>query len=194
MNNLRSIDLFSEEPNVLFFGYPGSGTAVTMAKIAAKFLQLHNQKWDFVSCDLFHADIGHKIKMLASHLELDYQEKTLADLEQLTGKNHFIYLECPAIATIAEYQAVFHNPAFKKALVLDCTRKDDVNTALIRLIGKDIIDGIIPTKIDLVQDKKAVYEYLCLLELPIAFLSYGEKIIRDGNFPSEEKNEELLCQ
>jgi flagellar biosynthesis GTPase FlhF len=192
MNNLQTIDLFTEQENVLFFGYPGSGVAVNMAKIACRLLLDKNWKHIFVSSDPFQIGNTYKLKMLASCFEMKYQESAIADLEQLTAKNCFIYLRCPTVTTITKYQSILYNPAFKKVLVLDCTRKNEVNTTLIRLIGKEAINGIICTKIDIVQDKKAVYDYLCSLELPVAYLSCGEKITRDGSFPTETAIKELF--
>jgi flagellar biosynthesis GTPase FlhF len=194
MNKLKAIDLFTEQANVLFFGYPGSGITVSMAKIAARVFTVGKRKGTFISSDEFQAGIGHKIEMLAATLDMEYQANTIAELGKLTDTNNFIRLRCPSIATIAEYQPIFRNQTFKKALVLDCTRKDDVNTELIRLIGKEAIDGIILTKIDLVHDKMAVYEYLNSLELPIAYLSYGERILYDGSFPTEKMLRDILCE
>jgi flagellar biosynthesis GTPase FlhF len=193
--DIRISTVFDDPGRFLFFGYPGSGTAITVAKIATKLSFNAKQKYILLSCDPFQAGIGHKIKMLAYHLDMEYQAiERIADLEQLTGINNFIRLRCPTITTITDYQAVFHNPVFKKALVLDCTRKDDVNTALVRLIGKDVIDGVILTKIDLVQDKMAVYEYLSSLELPVAYLAYGERILYDGSFPTEKMVKDMLFE
>ncbi|GHV48512.1 hypothetical protein AGMMS49546_39120 [Spirochaetia bacterium] len=77
---------------------------------------------------------------------------------------------------------VFKDKKFKKVLVLDCTRKDKLNNALIESIGKDFIDAIILTKIDLVTDKVSVCNYLCSINIPVVFISFGENIINDGAF------------
>jgi flagellar biosynthesis GTPase FlhF len=77
---------------------------------------------------------------------------------------------------------IFRNKKFKKVLVLDCTRKDELNDALIESIGKDCIDAIALTKIDMAADKDSVYRYLCSINIPIAFISFGEDIAKDGAF------------
>lgn len=168
--DLKTIEWFPEGSNIVFYGYPGSGRTNAFVKIAAKLKRDFEMPITIVNCDKYHLGKDGILKAFASILEVPFYQMDIGKLADVQYDNLFIYLHfdergClskenkPFVSLNLEYifkKLIFQNKNFKKVLVLDCTRKAGLNDALIESIGKEFIDAIILTKIDMVADKNTV--------------------------------------
>ncbi|GHT60144.1 hypothetical protein FACS1894109_17350 [Spirochaetia bacterium] len=195
-NGLKTIKWFPAGNNVVFYGYPGSGRTNAFMKIATKLKLGLKIPISIVNCDTWHLGKNYTIESFAEITDIPFHKMEIDKLADLRDDNLLIYLRFDERGYFSEenrsniglnlnyffQKDIFQNKKFKKVLVLDCTRKDDINDALIESVGKDFIDAIILTKVDLPADKESVYNYLCSINIPVAFISSGEDILNDGAF------------
>jgi flagellar biosynthesis GTPase FlhF len=195
-SGLKTVKWFPAGSNVVFYGYPGSGRTNALMKIAAKLKLGLKIPITIVNCDTWHLGKSNTIESFAEITDIPFHKMEIEKIAGLQDKNLLVYLRFdersyfseenkPSVDLNLNYffqKDVFQNKKFKKVLVLDCTRKDEINDALIESIGKDFIDAIIPAKIDMVPDKASVCNYLCSINIPVVFVSFGEDILKGGAF------------
>ena len=99
------------------------------------------------------------------------------------GLGNLIYLrgynDC---SNIKEYHSLFHNNILKLILVIDCSRKDEINRELLESVEIKNIDYIILSKADMLKNMSG-REYLKELcpdiSRKLLFISDNELIGRD---------------
>jgi hypothetical protein len=186
--NPAILPIFSRPGYFLYFGYPGSGIAKKLLDDAA-CLWWYGIKYTIVSCDEYHIDKYQHLRTMAEMLNLDIREyrgsaEALSkNLDRKRIKTALIYLRVFSFPKEFDmYDSLFHDQKFTKLLVLDCTRKDEINNALIAGIGKENIDAVILTKTDMILDEEKFFEYVKSIDLPVAGFSNTE-ILWHENVP-----------
>jgi len=179
MSNLI-YETFSKDGNFIFYGYPDSGTSLVLLQLAANLCK-NKLAYNVVSCDnhlkndLFLEKCTNILDIKFEFMEYDKITKIKTE-----GLGNLIYLrgynDC---SNIKEYYDLFHNNTLKLILVIDCSRKDDINRELLESVEIINIDHIILSKADMLKNMSG-REYLKELcpdiSRKLLFISANERI------------------
>lgn len=175
--------VLSKPGRFLYFGYPGSGTAKQLAEDAMLLFQ-DGKRYSIVGFDEYHTGIHQNLRTYAEIIGIGYEEFSGPTtrlswwLDQKGIETALVYLRgfSRPDSFCYFYQSLFRDKNFTKLLILDCTRKDDLNLSLINGIGRENIDGVVLTKVDMILDAVKFFDYIRSINLPIAGFSDNEDI------------------
>jgi flagellar biosynthesis GTPase FlhF len=183
---MTTIDLFSEQSNILFFGYPGSGTALSLVKIAAKLVVQREKDIKIICCDNYHVMKRQQLEQYARLMAVEYAFKNTEEIKKLEYENCLIYLQGFSEAKkFEDYKTFFYNKNLKTVFTLDCSRSREINAELVAVMQQMKVDAVIPSKLDMLRDKADLENYLSAIQIPVCFLCYGERASHDGCFPAD---------
>ncbi|GHT97896.1 hypothetical protein FACS1894142_3450 [Spirochaetia bacterium] len=181
--SLNAPPILAKPGRFLYFGYPGSGTAKQLAEDAMLLFQ-DGTRYTIIGYDEYHAGIHQNLRTYAEIIGISYEEFNGPDyrlswmLDQKGIETALIYLRgfSQPDRFCYTYKSLFCDKDFTKFLVLDCTRKDELNLSLIAGIGRENIDAVMLTKIDMIRDEVPFFDYIHAIDLPIAGFSDNEDL------------------
>ena len=176
--------LFTESSALCVFGFPGSGTAITLMKLLHEYSKAGIVPFMGIY-DQYHVGKVEQLKKIASMFDIRAIEfdvnvnsndlPTALREMRTTGKKIITYLRgFSSVAKFHAYDVLFADDAIKKIFVLDCSRKDTINTAFLEEFYPGI-HGVILSKRDMVEDFSL--EALCEKNIPVLYTSTEEGLL-----------------
>jgi flagellar biosynthesis protein FlhF len=201
----QPLNLTPGHPLVFFLvGPTGVGKTTTIAKLAAKFAHAPYQKANvlLITTDTFRVAAIPQIsafgEILGIPVEVAYTPEQLNKIIQANSDRDLILVDTPGrsqravseVAALADYIQAVPRKMVHLALTAGSKYEDMHDT--IQSFSKLPLDGLVFTKIDETASLGAAYSAACERQLPLSYLTNGQRVPEDIEVATAEFVVDLL--
>ncbi len=199
------LSLTPGHPHVFFIvGPTGVGKTTTLAKLAAKFAHApyHKAKVLLITTDTFRVAAIPQIsafgEILGVPVEVAYKPEQLRTIINAHSDRDLILVDTPGrsqratheVAALRDYLAAIPNKTVHLALTAG-SKYEDMHQ-VINAFSSMPLNGLIFTKIDETASLGAAYSVACERELPLSYLTNGQRVPEDIEVATAEYVVDLL--
>ena len=186
------------EPTVLFLvGPTGVGKTTTLAKLAANYSRMRRLRALIVSTDTHRIGAISQIQafgqVLDIPIEISYTPEQLAACLESNKNYDLILVDTPGknqrvadqVADLGDYLgAVPHKIVY---LTLTAGAKYEDLMQAVKMFGTLPLDGVVFTKLDETTTLGSAYTLACDTQLPVSYLTTGQRIPQDIEVATAER-------
>ena len=187
MQELITSTTFLDEKNIIFIGLPGSGSAITLIKLAVWMFKKTHKDINIINTDKYHVGKKTQLEELSGYSRFNFL--TIDENHCSTALNdniNLIYLTAPATPEkLSDHLITLSNKIYSVYLIIDCSRSIELNKLLLEYANNKFDFKIILTKYDLLINKSIFLNLLNKTGAVISAITNGERIPDDilFNFP-----------
>lgn len=187
-----------------FIGPTGVGKTTTIAKLAAKFGLYQKQKVGLISLDNqrlgAHGQLAAYGRLTGQPLVVVHQRQELLEaLEQMRDLDLVLIDTAGRSPYDPDLQDALQHllgevPGLEHHLVLSATTKECNLTNAIKSFSVLPIASYIITKVDETNDFSGIFNQLCRHQIPVSYLTAGQRVPEDIELSSRRRVTELLLR
>jgi flagellar biosynthesis protein FlhF len=188
----------SEPCRWTFLGPTGVGKTTTIAKLAVHFTLIRKKKVGLISLDGIRLDTRNQLAVYGKLIEIPFtfaagREELLAALTEMQDRE-LILIDTPgqSPASPEALNLIGEMPHLQHHLVVSAALSESNLAAAITGFSRVSLTSLIITKVDESQDFSGLFNQLCCRDLPVSYLTTGQRVPQDIEPASRQRLVALL--